>query len=396
MKLDNELDLTEIASIKNVESDNILEMGGRVIATFENKNKTQSKSNNKNDKYLCSATIAEIPSSKNKNRYLVFFDNGYVSYVDVSSIFMIYDQLTIPVERIHFDHLYFLKNYFKNYPNIDMINDFNDNECIYFNNEWRMCHVLQKDCSLLRIEYPDENEDTLRLDSSTDSNENKSSFWLYAGSFRLKQIHDNIISRINEPKSELEKYVREKFDNVLKNYHHFYLHKLSSTSFPKIDRNSKLTSIQIAQTIKNKIKISFFFLKTDMKTIIGYKQLRNDSSEQKCKLENVKPMLRKGIINYKSHSCGHKCVMKWEEESKLFRHFNPLLAPMINGWQRQMAMQSRSSKKWVNYVTPCGVMLRNISEVENYLQITNSKLTIDTFTFDSMIHTGNTSLIVKF
>lgn len=65
--------------------------------------------------------------------------------------------------------------------------------------------------------------------------------------------------------------------------------------------------------------------------------------------------------------------------------------PVLHGWQRHICYQSKTistgSKKWVNYVAPCGRMLRSTGEVDKFLYLTNSQLTIDMFSFDYYIHT---------
>lgn len=77
---------------------------------------------------------------------------------------------------------------------------------------------------------------------------------------------------------------------------------------------------------------------------------------------------------------------------ELVKYVNPLLMPFLHGWKRLICHQiqtiSTSSRKWINYETPCGRIVRNTGEVEKYLSITNSKLTIDQFTFDQNVQTS--------
>ena len=46
------------------------------------------------------------------------------------------------------------------------------------------------------------------------------------------------------------------------------------------------------------------------------------------------------------------------------------------------------SNRWVNYMAPCGRVLRSISELDRYLFVTDSKLTIDMFSFDVKLYTN--------
>ena len=70
------------------------------------------------------------------------------------------------------------------------------------------------------------------------------------------------------------------------------------------------------------------------------------------------------------------------------KQINPLQKPLIHGWQRQRPLASRSinmNRKSIVYVAPCGRCIRSTNELESYLEMTDSKLTIDMFTFDSFI-----------
>ena len=66
--------------------------------------------------------------------------------------------------------------------------------------------------------------------------------------------------------------------------------------------------------------------------------------------------------------------------------------PFLHGWQRVICHQSKTSSslstKWIRYQTPCGRFMRNTGEVEKYLGMTNSWLTIDQFSFDHNLLTS--------
>jgi histone-lysine N-methyltransferase SETDB1 len=99
--------------------------------------------------------------------------------------------------------------------------------------------------------------------------------------------------------------------------------------------------------------------------------------------------MRNEIILFVSHPCTKACVAKWESGFDSIRYINPLLMPALNGWQREICNQSKNSssgtKKWINYIAPCGRMLRSTGEVDKYLSQTDSRLTIDMFSFDYYI-----------
>ncbi len=105
-------------------------------------------------------------------------------------------------------------------------------------------------------------------------------------------------------------------------------------------------------------------------------------------LELSETMVKPDSIRFKSHPCMPSCVYRWEIDiEKRVKSLNPLLIPMIYGWQRCAAIHSMDGKsrnrKHVYYVAPCGRRLCNINEVDKYTYFTNSQLTLDMFSFDS-------------
>jgi histone-lysine N-methyltransferase SETDB1 len=95
------------------------------------------------------------------------------------------------------------------------------------------------------------------------------------------------------------------------------------------------------------------------------------------------------IIRFMPHPCTPTCVAKWETSVDRVKFINPLLMPMLHGWQRHLYNQSKAQTrvKWVNYMTPCGRVLRSTGEIDRYLYMTDSRLTIDMFSFDYFINT---------
>ena len=91
-------------------------MKSRVIARYKlNIIQIENNKNLLKTNHMYSGTVAELPIPKNKNRCLIFFDNGYVSYVNENEIFYIFDYETMPIERLSFDHSHFLRSYFVTY-----------------------------------------------------------------------------------------------------------------------------------------------------------------------------------------------------------------------------------------------------------------------------------------
>ena len=104
----------------------------------------------------------------------------------------------------------------------------------------------------------------------------------------------------------------------------------------------------------------------------------------------LRGLIREDVIPYQQHPCLPSCVKKWEEKEINLKQINPLLVPILFGWQRHISTQSKecysNNRRSVNYVAPCGRRLRSISEIDRYLYLTNSMLTIDMFSFDCFVH----------
>lgn len=82
------------------------------------------------------------------------------------------------------------------------------------------------------------------------------------------------------------------------------------------------------------------------------------------------------------HMCGPECLGD-EDDPEKFKGHNPLLIPPLCGWQRQICKLRAQCKRVVLYVAPCLRRLRCIEDVDHFLALTNSKLTIDLFCFDA-------------
>jgi histone-lysine N-methyltransferase SETDB1 len=96
--------------------------------------------------------------------------------------------------------------------------------------------------------------------------------------------------------------------------------------------------------------------------------------------------MRTDIMVNKPHKCSRLCVEKYEKDFKRF--VNPLLIPILHGWQRRQtkANPRMRLKIEIYYITPCGVNKKTDTELDHFLRITNSNLTVDMFSFDYCIN----------
>jgi len=359
-----------------------IKIKSRVITNYKlNIIQTETNKNLLKISHMCSGTIAELPYTLNKKRYLIFFDNGYVSYANANDVYYIFDYMTMPIERLSFDHIYFLKSYFEIFPMRSMVNmNKKDMLTVYLNNKWHDCvKVEQVDCSLvkfdLKLKYLNHN-----LTKLNDSNEIQTNVWFYRGSPCILPIYDAIMNKITSYNDEtvkltlLEKYIMEKNDNELNDEKRNYSIKYncySSTQLPKTASKtiitSSITNSPPKKDLKTKEEPTYGKLvNIDLDTIIQYK-----------------------TKDYEYHECNILCIFNLEDEISTKNDMNPLLIPIAHGWQRLFCYQNKTKyncpKKYINYRAPCGKVLKSTKEIDDFLYLTDSKLTIDMYSFDFSI-----------
>ncbi|RUS84016.1 hypothetical protein EGW08_008238, partial [Elysia chlorotica] len=93
------------------------------------------------------------------------------------------------------------------------------------------------------------------------------------------------------------------------------------------------------------------------------------------------------------HACSKDCL-NGDDPAKM-KGRNALTIPLLYGWERQLCKARPASKRLVIYRAPCGRRLRNIKEIDKYLWITDSLLTIDLFSFDQHLHVDTEFVPIK-
>ena len=307
--------------------------------------------------YMSSGTIAETPNHKNNERYLLFFDNGSTAYVKKDHIYAIVDSITLPIERLNFDHVYFIRSYFENYPKRSLVClKPNDILMLYYNNNWFECKTLEVDNCLVKFEL----NKRMFKNIISRANLKHNDIWFYRGSFRLLPIYDELLKRLTDAKlddsiklTQYELYANEKFNKPFGD-ENFILTNFSSSFLPLFSPNQ-------------------------------------DSCDQGELVElNLEHIMRTRMIEFIPHKCDCDCVIKWERKIK--KNDNQLIAPLYNGWHRFICHKSTdknaSKNKTIVYIAPCGKRLRTIEECDEYLNLTNSLLTTDMFSFDWNVKTN--------
>ena len=97
-------------------------MGTRIIAIYEEPDAALHGAE-KADFY--SGVVAEPPKGMNRFRYLVFFDDGYASYIDHRNVRVVCQQSGDVWEDVHINSREFIKKYLMQYPERPMVSRVN-------------------------------------------------------------------------------------------------------------------------------------------------------------------------------------------------------------------------------------------------------------------------------
>ncbi|XP_025086880.1 histone-lysine N-methyltransferase eggless-like isoform X2 [Pomacea canaliculata] len=109
-------------------------------------------------------------------------------------------------------------------------------------------------------------------------------------------------------------------------------------------------------------------------------------------LIDTKDKVRKKMV---PHPCGPTCARDSEEERDKHKGKNPLLIPLLCGWERQICKMRPSGRKCVIYRAPCARRLRTLEELDKYLSLVDSHLVIDFFCYDPWLHVHTEFVPVK-
>ena len=122
-----------------------LDIGTRCVGLFrENPNQPGQ---------FYSGVIAEPPKSLNKNRYLVFFDDGYANYIHHENLRVVCTQTSPEVwSDVHLRSQEFVKTYLERYPERPMVK-LNPGQQVKAESggSWLATRVVKVDASLVKV-----------------------------------------------------------------------------------------------------------------------------------------------------------------------------------------------------------------------------------------------------
>lgn len=291
-----------------------------------------------------SAFYAGIVSSHNCKKndcwyYLIFFDDGHAQYVSGRKICTVFSNFS--AKYVHSNAQRFYDYYFDSVKQRAGIMEMGDFDA-HATKKLRI--FLNGDFELATVHRPDTNRPALvRMVVPCLSFEWEE--WLYIGSPRFQQIWTTMLK-----------------NNKLDQYHdgNSTMIEVSSDSEEEDDDYVSPVKHALPPTAKD----------PSQKTVF----LRPD-----LLIENLIPPQELDAL----HTCSNNCVQDYEMNPKIFE-FDPLKRPLLAGWKR---LRNKRNLRlfYVVYATPCGRQLTTIQDTYKYLLQTNSKLSIDCFTFSGKI-----------
>ncbi|XP_046146084.1 histone-lysine N-methyltransferase eggless [Osmia bicornis bicornis] len=357
-----------VAAISSV----LIPVGTRVVAIFQD----VSSSN------FYSGVIAEPPKAINKYRYLVFFDDGYAQYVEHRHIYLVAESSSKVWEDIPNESRDFVKKYIQTYPERPMVK-LQKGQVVKteWNGKWWVARVVQVDASLVQMHFD--------ADGRTE--------WIYRGSARLGPLYLELLKA-----------------NARQQGHHASVNTPSRHRLPAISNKSNLPYVEytsdmeheegrIAETGKeqnetNETSTTFTSSAPQQSRAVARKSTSKRQSVTDTNTYNptteTKPS--HSIVYYQTqnkiqtkkfvpHKCGPQCVQGISFTPDDLRGYSPLSIPLLCGWNRQLCKYPKG-KKITLYQAPCGVRLRNMEELHQYLRRTGSPMSVDLFDFDYWVH----------
>ncbi|XP_044305082.1 histone-lysine N-methyltransferase SETDB1 isoform X1 [Varanus komodoensis] len=377
-----------------------LHVGSRVVAKYKDGNQV----------WLYAGIVAETPNIKNKMRFLIFFDDGYASYVVQPELYLICRPLKKSWEDIEdISCRDFIEEYVTAYPNRPMVLLKSGQQIkTEWEGTWWRSRVEEVDGSLVKILFLDD----------------KRCEWIYRGSTRLEPMFSMKTSTAStqEKKQAGQTRTRPNVGAVRsKGPVVQYTHDLTvaspqqfkpaeqpptpaATSQPVSPQFVDVESpdSQLAQAKKQQVaKKSTSFLRpgsagsgpsspsspvqseTPPAGRTGVTQQFRFSGTQPAggsgqpfhgMLDRVpsEPSYRAPVekLFYLPHVCSAACLSRVRPYlPHQYRSKNPLLVPLLYDFRRMTARRriNRKTGFHVVYKTPCGLCLRSMAEIERYL-----------------------------
>ncbi|XP_025204088.1 histone-lysine N-methyltransferase eggless-like [Melanaphis sacchari] len=308
--------------------------------------------------------IAEPPKMLNDFRYLIFFDHGYVQYRKHQDIRLIARKSNQVWNDVHPNSGEFIRSYLEKYPERQMVKLTKQHSVrAEHDNQWQMAKVLDVDSSLVKLYFPDY----------------KHSEWIYRGSSRLYNIF--------EKQTKSERGIRLRQSGLA------YLNK-PFVEFTSVEEEPCRNSSKYGIIRKSTSKLT---TQEDENTGDGF-DVNTKCIKKTNTFKIIDIILPKNIPNplkFIKHKCNPSCVEWTAYNYERTRQISMLSIPLHFGFVRYLTLFN-NSQKYILYRTPCGVTIRNMKQMLEYLIITKSKMTIDQFDFNSWVKPFSEFKIIKY
>ncbi|XP_039566081.1 histone-lysine N-methyltransferase SETDB1 isoform X2 [Passer montanus] len=377
-------------------------VGRRVVARYKDGNQM----------WLYAGIVAETPNVKNKDRFLIFFDDGYASYVKEWELYPVCRPLKKAWEDIEdVSCRDFIEEYITAYPNRPMVL-LKNGQLIKteWEGTWWKSRVEEVDGSLVKILFLEALPMGTAGVSFSFPQEDRRCEWIYRGSTRLEPMFSMKTSASTQEKKQSGQTrtrpnvgaVRSKGPVVQ------YTQDLAGAgpqykapepaARPASPQPAEMecSDTQLAQGRKQVAKKSTSFRpgsvgsghSSPSSPVLGdtpaagralpAPQHRAPSSVPSQPFHGMmdrvpsEPSYRAPLEKtfYFPHVCNYDCLARVRPvRSDQYRSRNPLLIPLLYDFRRMTARRRVNRKMGfhVLYKTPCGLCLRSMHEIERYL-----------------------------
>lgn len=329
-----------------------LNVGDRVIAQF---NRTTNLSPT-----FYVGVVGEPLKLSNKFRYLVFFDDGFVRYVQHDEVRLVCAASKEVWRDAYHNAQDFLKNYLENSCEDRQMAQLIRRQRVHaeLRNKWYNAIVCRIDASLVEIHFKEKNHYE----------------WIYRGSPRLISVYRKMqaVQQEKETAQQLEREQANKDTETEKEA------ATSSSSSSSIVRSPVSTGEKRAVAKKS---VSQPMPRPTVKHLNNSTIYVEEDNKPKGRVVYYTAKKQIAPRMYSAHECSPSCLYKITHNLSLY---SPLSKALLSGWERQIG--KCKWRKWVIYRAPCGRRLRNMNELHRYLRITNCSLNVDNFDYDAAIH----------
>ncbi|XP_021950413.1 histone-lysine N-methyltransferase eggless isoform X1 [Folsomia candida] len=329
----------------------ILIVGTRIIAKFRDELKMEPIG----DGQYYAGIVAEHPTPQNKFRYLIFFDDGYAQYVGIKDILLIYEYSKEVWSDVHPDSAEFIKSYLTKYPERPMVRlTLGQVVTTEWNGKWWVARVTELDCSLVKMQF--ENDGRCE--------------WIYRGSTRLSPLFEK------QTRQRQKKTARRTTSAPIYNKNHArieYNYGDDDDLVPSHGRNKPLkpTARKSTSGAHHALEKQY----GDIRRLARLDYGEFEGTIIKRPIPSDVPFTKE----YGHHVCNSSCVYEYDDSNKEYKKMSPLALPLHLGFTREIAKNPRRS---IFYRGPCGIRIRDMEEMYDYLTQTQCQVPIDHFCFD--------------